>query len=89
MVHLIQLHYQVFYFYLIFSQIIISKENFKVYSWGYNEFGQLGLGHNKNQIIPTNIDQLNDEKIKRIFVGGYHCFCLNGNFNSILSFNIE
>ena len=52
----------------------------KVYSWGQNADGQLGLGHNKKVSIPTNIKELNEEKIKRIFVGGYHNFCLNGNF---------
>ena len=57
-----------------------KKDNFKVYSWGYNKYGQLGLGHNKNEIIPININELNNEKIKRIFVGDYHNFCLNGNF---------
>jgi len=55
----------------------------KVYSWGYNTSGQLGLGHDKNVSIPTNIKELNEEKIKRIFVGGYHNFCLNGNFIQI------
>ena len=59
-----------------YSQI----ENGKVYSWGDNYYGQLGLGHNKNVLILTSIKELNDEKIKRIFIGGYHNFCLNGNF---------
>ena len=37
------------------------------------------LAHN-DVIIPTNVGELNNEKIKRIFVGGDHGFCLNGNF---------
>ena len=55
----------------------------KVYSWGLNGYGELGLGHNKNESIPTNIKELNEEKIKRIFVCGSHNFCLNGNFIQI------
>ena len=38
------------------------------------------MNHNKNVLIPTSIKELNDEKIKRIFIGGNHNFCLNGNF---------
>ena len=60
----------------------------KVYSWGDNSGDQLGLGHNKDQSIPTNIKELNEEKIKRIFVVGSHNFCLNGNFiSNIFQFN--
>ena len=39
------------------------------------------MGYNENQLIPTIINNLNEEKIKRIFVGGSHSFCLNGTFN--------
>jgi alpha-tubulin suppressor-like RCC1 family protein len=49
-----------------------------VYSWGLNEDGQLGLGHNNNVSIPTIMNELKNEKIKYIFSGYYHNFCLNG-----------
>lgn len=33
------------------------------YSWGYNNFGQLGLGHEANRFVPQKIEDLSDENI--------------------------
>ena len=38
--------------------IAITKDN-KLYSWGYNYNGQLGLGHNNNVNVPTEIKLAN------------------------------
>jgi alpha-tubulin suppressor-like RCC1 family protein len=47
-----------------------------VFSFGYNKYGDLGIGSNKNQRTPQKIKFENDEKIESIF-SGYNC---NGCF---------
>lgn len=42
--------------------VLALSEDGDVYSWGYNGYGQLGLGHNYNQTVPR--------KIPREFFGG-------------------
>jgi hypothetical protein len=44
-----------------------------VYGWGYNHFGQLGLGTNLNQLKPIKIL----ENIKQIVCGSGHTLALN------------
>lgn len=58
------------------------KDTFEVFAWGLNRNCELGLGFSglENILFPTNIKQLNNKKINRIFIGGFHNFCLNGNF---------
>ena len=56
--------------------IAMDKEG-KVYTWGYNEDGQLGDGTTKNSNIPICISDisdniLNDKKIVQISAGYYH-----------------
>jgi alpha-tubulin suppressor-like RCC1 family protein len=51
----------------------------KVYSWGYNEYGQLGLGHNFNREIPSQINRLNNIPISKIVCGRYHSLFLAFN----------
>uniref|UniRef100_A0A8C8YIH1 HECT and RLD domain containing E3 ubiquitin protein ligase 5 n=1 Tax=Prolemur simus TaxID=1328070 RepID=A0A8C8YIH1_PROSS len=42
-----------------------------IYSWGRNEFGQLGLGHTKNKDSPSLIEAL-DQKVEFLTCGGSH-----------------
>jgi len=35
----------------------------EVYTWGFNEKGQLGLGHRYNQEMPTKVEILSDQRI--------------------------
>ncbi len=54
--------------------IALSSDN-KIYSWGKNEYGQLGLG-NKTQQIKINSPQLiplHSIKVNKIFTGEDHC----------------
>lgn len=43
-----------------------------VYSFGKNKDGELGLGHNKNAMLPAPIKGLKDKKIVQISCGGQH-----------------
>jgi alpha-tubulin suppressor-like RCC1 family protein len=55
---------------------IILNENNEIYVCGRNEYGQLGLGDNKNRYTYINLDY-NLGKIKNIYCGGYHNIILN------------
>jgi hypothetical protein len=57
--------------------IIISNHN--VYAIGYNQYGQLGLGHNKNQNLPQLL--MKDEGISQIVCGGFHTIIIKNNSN--------
>jgi hypothetical protein len=51
----------------------------KIYSFGYNNCGQLGLGNTTNQNTPQLISFLKNEKIKNVSCGGYHTIVTTGN----------
>jgi alpha-tubulin suppressor-like RCC1 family protein len=57
---------------------IILNENNEIYVCGYNEYGQLGLGDNKNRNTYTKLEH-NFGKIKNIYCGGFHNIILNEN----------
>ena len=48
----------------------ILTKNGKLYGWGCNDLGQLGLGNNFNTNIPTEI--VFCEFVKSVYCGGYH-----------------
>jgi alpha-tubulin suppressor-like RCC1 family protein len=48
-----------------------------VYGFGRNGYGQLGLGHNKNQNVPQLL--MKDEGISQIACGSYHTVILKNN----------
>jgi alpha-tubulin suppressor-like RCC1 family protein len=64
------------------SHFIYLQVN-KVFSWGINEFGQLGHGDTKERNIPTKVDFFDGKEIIQIACGYNHCLALEGNFNSI------
>lgn len=37
-----------------------------LYSWGYNNFGQLGLGHEINKFLPQKVEEIANVKISDI-----------------------
>ncbi|XP_015106001.2 E3 ISG15--protein ligase HERC5 isoform X2 [Vicugna pacos] len=43
-----------------------------VYSWGRNDFGQLGLGHTDNKDSPALIEALDNQTIEFLACGGSH-----------------
>ena len=54
-----------------------KTENRNIYSWGWNNSGQLGIGDNENRNIPTIISGF---KSISIFAGYLHSIALDGNF---------
>eukprot|EP00792_Barthelona_sp_PAP020_P005379 TRINITY_DN2624_c0_g2_i1.p1 TRINITY_DN2624_c0_g2~~TRINITY_DN2624_c0_g2_i1.p1 ORF type:complete len:369 (-),score=72.76 TRINITY_DN2624_c0_g2_i1:31-1137(-) len=52
--------------------------NGEVYTWGSNEYSQLGLGETSSCVkVPERVSDL--PKIERIFAGGWHMLCLDQN----------
>ncbi|KAK2490179.1 hypothetical protein MC885_007775, partial [Smutsia gigantea] len=47
-----------------------------IYSWGRNDFGQLGLGHTENKESPSLIEALDDQKVEFLTCGGFHTVLL-------------
>ena len=47
-----------------------------VYSWGYNKFGQLGLGDKENRDTPQILEVLRPYKATNVAVGEYHSLIL-------------
>ena len=52
--------------------ICLSNDGF-AYSFGYNQYGQLGLGNKNNYNSPQLISSLKD--VEFVECGGYHVFC--------------
>ena len=56
---------------------IALKSNGTIWSWGYNEFGQLGLSDNDNKTEPVQIGE--DSDWSKITCGFYHSVALKTN----------
>ena len=54
---------------------ITLSNNGTLHSFGHNEYGQLGLIHNKNVSLPSRISSL--PKIKQVSCGAYFTFCID------------
>lgn len=55
---------------------MVVAEDGKVYSWGRNEAGQLGLGHTKDRQCPTLINELTGHTIVQVATGKAHSLFL-------------
>jgi alpha-tubulin suppressor-like RCC1 family protein len=53
---------------------LIFEENGKIYVWGYNEYGQLGIGNLENQNTPKELLLNKEMKNSKIFCGSYQTF---------------
>lgn len=59
---------------------MVLLENGDVYTWGWNEFGQLGTNDTLNRHFPTKIDFPGNLKISHISVGKYaHSMAITGS----------
>ena len=58
-----------------FHHTITLSDDGTVYSFGSNEYGELGLSHNENVSLPTPIPHL--PKINMISCGGYFTVCVD------------
>lgn len=73
-----------------FHTAILTKDN-KIYSFGKNTFGQLGLGHNDIVLFPTLIDYFTKKQrviIWKIALGGEHTLALSKN-NELFSWGLN
>ena len=54
----------------------VREENDKqtLYSWGWNEHSNLGLGDKLDRDVPTKIPGLDEIAIKDVFAGGAYFF---------------
>lgn len=68
---------------LLFIILIKSKkEEDSNYCWGYNFYGQLGIGNETNShFIPVKFN-IQESKIIFFSCGSYHSIALTGKFNS-------
>ena len=66
---------------------LIIDENNDIYSFGYNKYGQLGLGNNINRNIPEKIPIIDTNiiKVKAISAGKFHSLIIDEN-NDVYSF---
>eukprot|EP01084_Bolivina_argentea_P126093 223335_1 len=79
-----------------YHNLIITIDR-RIYSWGYNNFGQCGVGNLHNVKIPKLISSLKKYKMKTIVCGAYHsgavtmnnkCFLFGSNkYNECINGN--
>lgn len=58
------------------SHSILLTDSFKLYSFGKNSFGQLGLGHNSPVQEPVFLNYLNSKRIEEVVCGSDHTLAL-------------
>jgi RCC1 and BTB domain-containing protein len=58
----------------------------KVFVWGWNEKGQLGLGHKEHQHVPVALDALSEHTITSIACGSNHSLALSSEHFVFLFF---
>jgi alpha-tubulin suppressor-like RCC1 family protein len=60
---------------------IIKSENNEIYSFGKNDFGQLGLGSYSTSVyFPQHVKFFSDKKIKKISTSNSHTLLYGDNF---------
>ena len=81
-------HFCNFKYYLIIINYLIGNLN-KCYCWGRNDYGELGIGENENQLIPIENKNLKGKSITQLFLGGYFTIALSSINNKPKSFIIK
>lgn len=61
------------------NHVILVDMKGNIYSYGQNNYGQLGLGHFNNVYTPTLIESLNDKNPLRICCGSNHTLLLSND----------
>ena len=54
-----------------YHTLVLSQDH-RVYSFGRNCHGQLGIGNKTNQFLPQQIDKLDGKRVTQIAAGFYH-----------------
>ncbi|ETN13551.1 hypothetical protein, variant 20 [Phytophthora nicotianae INRA-310] len=57
----------------------IVTEDGAVYTFGRNDYGQLGLGHKLHTARPTHVESLSRMRITQVACGCYHTLALSGD----------
>jgi len=61
-----------------YHSLAVSQDN-KVFGFGFNFYGQLGLGDARDRLVPIQIPLLTDRNITRVFAGSMHSLALTNN----------
>jgi RCC1 and BTB domain-containing protein len=73
-----------FIFLLLFCSdfffVLFDSDNGKVFVWGWNGDGQLGTNNTQNEMIPVELNALNQHHITNIACGYDHSLALTGQF---------
>jgi alpha-tubulin suppressor-like RCC1 family protein len=77
--------YTIYDFSQSYHSVLLEKNTKNVYSFGWNDRGQLGLGDNINRSIPTLLNFEFDGNIINISLGEHHSMVLTDK-NKIYSF---
>jgi len=67
-------------------QFAFTADN-KIFTWGSNKYGELGLQHNNEVCGPTQFSFFGNSKI-RLFAGNHCTYCINEN-NELLSWGLN
>ncbi|NDI35183.1 S-layer homology domain-containing protein [Chengkuizengella sediminis] len=62
----------------VFHTAVLSSDG-TVYTWGYNEFGQLGDGATENNNSPQELTSLVGKTIEQVSAGGLHTVAIASN----------
>jgi len=77
---------------------VALTNDYQCFSWGYNHYGQLGVGNYETYAIPQRVDFFVDKGISSIVAGGFHtvvitnegkCFVWGCNFDGLLGIENE
>jgi len=58
-----------------YHALAISEDG-KVYAWGFNKNGQLGVGDNVNRRNPTLVESMEEQNVVQVAVGRFHSLML-------------
>ena len=58
------------------NYVLAITEKGEVFSWGNNDYGQLGLGHNNHCNTPQLVEFFNEKQIKNIISGSNHVLAM-------------
>jgi alpha-tubulin suppressor-like RCC1 family protein len=64
--------------YLALCYLCLSADG-EVYAWGGNNMGELGIGQNNNECIPTLVKGLVGKDVAYLYASNYHSFALTGD----------
>jgi alpha-tubulin suppressor-like RCC1 family protein len=73
-----------------FDSLSLQTEDGKLFSWGVNAFGQLGINNKEDQTIPVEVEHLKDNRVVSIACGaGYNIALTGAHFISLFFFHLH